>query len=397
MAFDLTALAAYTKDNADTLITAAMTGSKTGAIITEKGNVMTGIKTSERIGVLDQDVVFADGDGCGFTAAGDARITQRTITVGNVKIETSLCVKDLEKKYTQLKMQAGTNPEKLPAPIEQVYVDQRMNKVESAIEVADWQGDTTSGNANLNKYDGFLKLIDTSIGARTVNARKGTGTITVGTGAATVVGVGTLFTTQVAVGDKLYNTSGVLIGTVLTITDALNITLAANGAVAVTAGGFRIVPAANTAITSVTGIVAANVLAVVDSVIMGIPEAVMSAEGEGKEPPIIFMGWDTARLYLMALKNANLFHFTAEESMLKNGFNVPGFAIRVEPTPGLSGTNRIVAVSPSNMYLGVDLEHEEEELDMWYEKKDDALLSRIRFKRGVQIGFPDEVTQFLLA
>lgn len=392
MAFDLTALAAYTKDNADVLITAAMTGSKTGAIITEKGNVMTGIKTSERIGVLDQDVVFADGDGCGFTAAGDARITQRTLTVGNVKIETSLCVKDLEKKYTQLKMQAGTNPEKIPAPIEQVYVDQRMGKVESAIEVADWQGDTTSGSANLNKYDGFLKLINTSIGARTVNARKGTGTITATTGAATVVGVGTLFTTQAAIGDKIYS-GGVLIGTILTITDALNLTFAANGAAAVTGGAYNIVPTGVTAITSVTGVVAANVLAVVDSVIMGIPEAVMA----GEVKPIIFMGWDLARLYLMALKNANLFHFTAESDMLESGFNVPGFAIRVEPTPGLSGTNRIVALAPSNMYLGVDLEHEEEELDMWYEKKDDALLSRIRFKRGVQIGFPDEVTQFLLA
>jgi hypothetical protein len=99
----------------------------------------------------------------------------------------------------------------------------------------------------------------------------------------------------------------------------------------------------------------------------------------------------------MALKNANLFHFTAEDKFLKEGFMVPGFPIRVEPTPGLSGTGRIVAMSPENMWLGVDLEHEEEEIDVWYEKKDDAVLSRIRFKRGVQVGFPDEVAQFLAA
>jgi hypothetical protein len=67
----------------------------------------------------------------------------------------------------------------------------------------------------------------------------GTGTITCGTGAATVVGVGTSFVAT-DVGKMLYNISGVLIGTVLTFTDSTHVVLAANAAVAVTGVGFMV-------------------------------------------------------------------------------------------------------------------------------------------------------------
>jgi hypothetical protein len=392
MALDVSKLADYVKDNKDILITGALTGSKTGEIVVNEGNLLTGIKTSERIADLDTEVVFQNGDGCGFNPLGDTKITQRVLEVGNVKVEDSICVPVLEKKFTQLMMKAGTNNDALPQPLEEVYTDRKISKIESAIEKADWQGDKASGVANLNKYDGYLKLIDNSQGAVTLNARKGTGTMTADTGSATVNGTGTAFSSQVAVGDKLYSNS-TLVGTVSVIGSDTSLTLSGNAGVAVTNGAFRIVPAAIASPIVGAGLNASNILAAVDSVVMGIPEAVM----EGEVTPRIWMGWDLARLYLMALKNANLFHFTTEDTFLKNGFNVPGFPIRVEPTPGLSGTGRIVGMSPANMWLGVDLEHEEEDIDVWYEKKDDAVLSRTRFKRGVQIGFPDEVVQFLAA
>jgi hypothetical protein len=67
-----------------------------------------------------------------------------------------------------------------------------------------------------------------------------TGTITCTTGSATITGVSTLFTTQVVAGNTLYNTSGVLIGTVQTVGSNTSITLTGNAAVAVTGGSFWI-------------------------------------------------------------------------------------------------------------------------------------------------------------
>ncbi len=58
-----------------------------------------------------------------------------------------------------------------------------------------------------------------------------TGTITTNTASAAVVGVGTLFTTELAVGSIVMKTGGtVVIGTVLTITDDLHLTLTGNAA-----------------------------------------------------------------------------------------------------------------------------------------------------------------------
>lgn len=67
----------------------------------------------------------------------------------------------------------------------------------------------------------------------------GAGTITVTTGAATLTGVGTAFD-QTLIGTKIYNATGTLAGTVLTVTSATAATLAANGAVAITGAAFLI-------------------------------------------------------------------------------------------------------------------------------------------------------------
>jgi hypothetical protein len=65
-----------------------------------------------------------------------------------------------------------------------------------------------------------------------------TGTITTNSGNTAVVGVGTLFTVELAVGSYLYSNASppVYLGKVLSITDNLNLVLEAGGAYATTAG-----------------------------------------------------------------------------------------------------------------------------------------------------------------
>lgn len=73
----------------------------------------------------------------------------------------------------------------------------------------------------------------------------GTGTITSSISTTAVTGSGTAFTTQLSVGGELYNSSGSYIGKIASIASNTSLTLAANGAVAVTAGAFKYTPPIN--------------------------------------------------------------------------------------------------------------------------------------------------------
>jgi hypothetical protein len=65
-----------------------------------------------------------------------------------------------------------------------------------------------------------------------------TGSATVGTGAVTVTGQGTLFNSQVSVGDRLY-INDIDVGEVATITNNLSLNLTANGLAAITSGSVK--------------------------------------------------------------------------------------------------------------------------------------------------------------
>lgn len=90
----------------------------------------------------------------------------------------------------------------------------------------------------------YITLDDTTKKIPTTNvestAAAGTGTITATTSSATVNGVGTDFLTSVYPGYKIYNSADVLVGTVLSVTSNTQLTLTANGAVAVAGAGFKI-------------------------------------------------------------------------------------------------------------------------------------------------------------
>ena len=67
----------------------------------------------------------------------------------------------------------------------------------------------------------------------------GTGTVTIGAGADTVVGIGTTFISQLQVGSTVYNTGGTLAGTIASISSNTAATLTANGAVAIAGTTFK--------------------------------------------------------------------------------------------------------------------------------------------------------------
>ena len=167
MAFNVSALADYTEQNEALLVTSSVLGAKTASLIKSAGNVMVGVKSSETINIMDTDAIFQSGASCGFNASGSTSFTQRTVTVGKIKVNESMCPKDLEAKYLQKALPTGSMYDSIP--FEQEFSEKKAKRIAAQLETALWQGDTASVNVNLNKFDGLIKLVGAASGVVDAN------------------------------------------------------------------------------------------------------------------------------------------------------------------------------------------------------------------------------------
>jgi len=167
MSFTVSSLTNYTKENEAQLVSSSVLGAKTAALIKSAGNVMVGVKSAETINIMDTDAFFQAGGTCGWNASGTTTFTQRTVTVGKIKVQEALCPKALEAKYLQKALPTGSQYDSIP--FEQDYSERKAKTIASQLETAIWTGDTASANGNLNKFDGFVKLIGAAAGVVDAN------------------------------------------------------------------------------------------------------------------------------------------------------------------------------------------------------------------------------------
>lgn len=399
MSFSLGSLTAWVDQNPDRFYTSAVLGARTAQLIKDKGILMAGVKSSKSINIIDTDSVF-QADGCGWNASGTTTITQRNVTVGKVKIQEALCIKSLEDYFTSQALAMGSMYESesdLFTALAEKFFEKKLGLTAQQVEIGIWQADTGSGTANLNKWDGFIKLIKASNTPIISNSRVGAGTITTATNSTTVTGVSTLFTSQVAAGDKLYSGT-TLLGTVSSITNATTIVLAANAAAAVTAGAYNIYKASQTATTDVnsgnpvTAITSSNVISILQAVYNLIPAKLLD-----KEDLRIFVGMDVLRRYQAALVAANLFNYPAvNDAVSKFQTVLHGTNVIIEAVQGLNDTNEIYAMRLSNMAMAVDMIDEEGKFEFFYAKEAMEHRYAAAFKVGVNVAFPDEIVRFQL-
>jgi hypothetical protein len=156
MAFDVTGLTNYTKEESLQLLTKAMFTAKTANLLQGAGQVLPGIKSAEILPLLYSDVYF-QSDSCSYQTSGNTTLSKRTLTVGKVKVQETLCPKDLETKYTQKALAAGEAID-MGVFTEQIGAE-KAAKMAEAIETAIWQGDTTGGTGNNGFWDGFLTIL----------------------------------------------------------------------------------------------------------------------------------------------------------------------------------------------------------------------------------------------
>lgn len=149
----VTSLPEYVEQNKIGLIAKSVLGAKSTSVM----NFQSGIKTSAAINLLNTDVEFGDGAACGWNEAGSQELSQRKIETGQIKVNMAYCDKKLLKTYAEYGVKVAAGSKTLP--FEQDFINGVVDNVKAALEKAIWQGDKASSDANLNKFDGLLKLI----------------------------------------------------------------------------------------------------------------------------------------------------------------------------------------------------------------------------------------------
>ena len=273
MSYDVSALAAYIENRDFPLVAKLQFDPELRA---SRATIQDGVKGSSNLHFMESDVVF-QADDCTRTASGTTTFTDKTLTVGKIAIAEDLCNDDLEGKWAQILLRQGVmeGRQVLPEEIAEIYMNEKMVKYKQAIAVADWQGDTASGTANLQRYDGWIKLIDAG---SPING----------------------------------NTGGV---------------------------------------TAATGITTANILDILDAMYLARP-----SELRGRADVTIDMPQEVYDKYIVALKNANLYHYVSSE----NESLLYGTNVKINADYGLNGTNRMFLTYDSNLVIGVDSENDGE-------------------------------------
>jgi hypothetical protein len=306
-----TGLVAYVDQESTNLLVPAIVQGVTASIVT----IQPGIKSSAALQKFDTSVTFQDDD-CAFNASDTTTYSQRILAVDDIKVQEQLCQKDLEAFWTQKLLTAGS--EITEADIPAMYMEQKMNVLQSEIEVALWRSEDGVGAGNLAFTDGYLMKIDGDGAGVCINGNPG-------------------------------------------------------------------------AITTGTGIVAGNVIGIFQDQYVLLPEALIE-----KTDIHSFCGWDTFRTLLVALTNANLFHYVTDGATESGSLTLPGLGMKITAVSGLTGTNRIVTASASNLYMGTDLISDSENMRMWLADDKRNLRSDISFKLGTEIAYLEEVVEFSL-
>ena len=157
MAFSFDSMTAYVEENRADLISKAILGAKTLGLGVD---IRTGIKSSEKIPVLESTVPF-QAAACSFTSSGTTTFSQVSIATVGIQFAEQLCLNDLNTYFTQKYLPAGANIDSLS--IAQQIIDRKIAQVAKNVEQMIWQGKTTYTNSSvLKQLTGWLATIDTA-------------------------------------------------------------------------------------------------------------------------------------------------------------------------------------------------------------------------------------------
>lgn len=162
----VSSLPAYVQENRDLLL---KNFGLVGTATRRRVSLQTGIKNKAYLNYLDVSPTLQSAATCGYNAAGDITLSQRTIEVAAIKVNMDLCAKNLIGKYAEYLVRI--NAQEGDCPFERYIIDGLVAEINKKIEKLIWQGDkSASTNPDIKWIDGWLEqfgddasVIDVSI------------------------------------------------------------------------------------------------------------------------------------------------------------------------------------------------------------------------------------------
>lgn len=151
--FITTSLPDYVENNREIIARNIALGAPTLSRI----SIQRGVKGAMALNFITDDSPWQSGKGCGFTPDGSDTLSQRIITTGYIKIDRELCPDDLLGKWPEYMVRIPET-QRDSLPFEAYLVAEIVNGIEEHLEEVIWQGDTTSLDGYLNKFNGLLKI-----------------------------------------------------------------------------------------------------------------------------------------------------------------------------------------------------------------------------------------------
>ena len=170
MAYDVSAFSNYIGRENKVITKQLFAGGDTMKFAT----LMTGVKGSTIVPHLSGAPTLQSGS-CP-NPLGTAVVDEVTLTVKPWTVYESFCADDLESKFPNTIIAAGSNNGDSLQPWEESLVDMKMAGIAEILELTYWQGDISTGS--YQTFDGFVKLIDAAATAIDGN----TGAVAAGTG-----------------------------------------------------------------------------------------------------------------------------------------------------------------------------------------------------------------------
>lgn len=154
--YNVTALPNYVDQNRPDLIAASVIGAKSAGLF----NLQTGVKGPTALNLISSSIVFGDGSACGWTESGSTSLSQAVLTPRALKINMSICDKNLLSKWANYLVKVQANKLDSDLPFEKYFIDDVLKNVKAGIETMIYQGDST--NASAVEFDGLLKILTAS-------------------------------------------------------------------------------------------------------------------------------------------------------------------------------------------------------------------------------------------
>lgn len=150
MAINVSTLNTYVEEHKLPLIRKAVLDARSA----KEMNLMTGVKGTTALNLLNTAVVFGDGSACGWNEAGTSTLSQRNLVPGAIKVNMAFCDKQLLKTWANYEVRVAAGQKTLP--FEEDFIAGVVEGVAAKLEGLIWKGDTASGDA----FDGLVKTIE---------------------------------------------------------------------------------------------------------------------------------------------------------------------------------------------------------------------------------------------